>query len=233
MQSDQNRWENDKRVQVIHQEGVDAETQVQQQPLKQNVSPLLVVLIGVIIVLALAIVAVIIGQQLLPQNTVFPGGSMEAKQIESVKDEMATNQNEKAAQFGQDSSAVIVVSDTEASLIAEGDPLEGNWVRYDDEVHVAGMTVSVVNKGGVLEGHIIQMKDGIGVFNIGQVKWHNIRKISENRYELDDLFTHYNGNWTVGDVPSHITIIKSGQRLTLIADQIGPGSHQIWEKMTD
>ena len=36
MQSDQNRWENGKRVQVIHQEGVDADTQGQQQSLKQN-----------------------------------------------------------------------------------------------------------------------------------------------------------------------------------------------------
>ena len=234
MQSDQNRWENDKRVQSL-QEEPDVEVRGQQQQPRQNGSLLPIILIGAIIVLTVAIVIIVIGQQRPSQNNTVSNTTMGAQQVEATEGEITSEQAEEDARLEQDKNIGDVEGEmaTEADLIAEGDPLEGNWVRYDDDTHVAGMTVAVVNNGGVLEGHIIQMMDGIGVFNVGQVKWHNIKKVSENRYDLDDLFNINNGQaWYVADVPSHITIIKEGKRLTLVTDRKeGTGNHQIWEKM--
>ena len=237
MQSDQNRWENDKFTQVMRREDADTDANVEKQQPKLRLSPLLIILIGIIILLTLAIAVVVIRQQRSNQNNTGSNVTIGAQQVEVDKEEITSEQTDGDAIHEQDNNTddfeVDIVD--EAGLIAEGDPLEGNWVRYDDDTHVAGMTVAVVNNGGVLEGHIIQMMDGIGIFNVGQVKWHNIKKISENRYDLDDLFNINNGQtWSVSDIPSHITIIKDGQRLTLITDRTeGTGNHQIWEKMDE
>ncbi len=112
-------------------------------------------------------------------------------------------------------------------------PIEGVWVRQEDDTHVAGMTVEVKCVNGVLQGEIIDMDEGIGTFEVGLIKWYDIKKVGFGQYQLQSLIGiggssntyHYDG--TI----SHITVNRGGKSLSLTTPNSNvTGAFQIWIK---
>ncbi len=64
-------------------------------------------------------------------------------------------------------------------------PLEGEWERYGDDF--AGMRILIENHDGSFKAEIIQINDRIEGFEVGDIKWKNIKQINENQYEFEDL----------------------------------------------
>ena len=113
-------------------------------------------------------------------------------------------------------------------------PIEGVWVRQEDDVHVAGMVVKVERVNGALQGTIIAMDEGVGVFEVGLVKWMNIKKVGFGRYEWYDLLGKIDRNSTTpfhyeNDV-SHCTVSGNGHFFNLLCPTDGPGKYQVWIK---
>lgn len=67
------------------------------------------------------------------------------------------------------------------------DKLIGKWERYGDPL--AGMTIEVTNVGGSFKAEIVAAPDSIQLsgFYVGDIKWRDIKKIEENKYEYVDL----------------------------------------------
>ncbi len=114
-------------------------------------------------------------------------------------------------------------------------PIEGVWVRQEDDTRVAGMTVRVEKVNGILQGTIIDMNEGIGTFEVGLVKWMDIKKVGFGRYIWYDLigiggssdYYHYE------DTIASCTISRGGKRLDLYSPGAGTGKFQIWIKQKD
>ena len=74
------------------------------------------------------------------------------------------------------------------SSCKNNDKIIGTWERYGDDF--AGMRVKVVKEGEHIKGTIIfatdMSKELLG-FAEGDVKWKNIKKTTENKYEFEDL----------------------------------------------
>jgi len=67
------------------------------------------------------------------------------------------------------------------------DKLVGKWERYGDPL--AGMTIEITNIGGSFKAEIIASPDSVQQrgFFVGDIKWRDIKKIEENKYEYVDL----------------------------------------------
>lgn len=233
MQMNHHQWENDVQKPQIVEEALQSPTQ--RKASKKNV--LLIGVVGITL-LAIVLVVLIITRGQISEKAIVEASSQQITESEEdhvvlleqheAEEQASTNQQAYSAQTEQDQEGLPIIED---------EPLLGTWVRYDDDTHVAGMTVAVVNNGGSLEGHIVAMQDGIGEFYTGQVKWHDIVKVAENEYDLLDLFHHYDSNenfWSTGDAPSHISVIRNGTRLTLVTRRNeGTGNFQVWERMKE
>lgn len=128
---------------------------------------------------------------------------------------------------------VLAIIGTMFSVYIFGRRIEGTWVRQDDDTHVAGMTVEVKRVNGVLQGTIIDMTDGVGTFEVGLVKWYDLKRVGFGKYELYDLIGiggsstsyHYDG------ILSTIQILSGGQSLNVVNPKPGnTGNFQIWTK---
>ena len=67
------------------------------------------------------------------------------------------------------------------------DKLIGKWERFGDPL--AGMTIEITNIGGSFKAEIITSPDNVlerGFF-AGDIKWRDIKKIDDNKYEYVDL----------------------------------------------
>ena len=63
----------------------------------------------------------------------------------------------------------------------------GKWERFGDPL--AGMTIEITNIGGSFKAEIITSPDNVlerGFF-AGDIKWRDIKKIDDNKYEYVDL----------------------------------------------
>jgi len=67
------------------------------------------------------------------------------------------------------------------------DKLIGKWVRYGDMLQ--GMCIEIQNEGGSFKAEIVSEPDSImnSGFFVGDIKWRDIKKIAENKYEYVDL----------------------------------------------
>ena len=67
------------------------------------------------------------------------------------------------------------------------DKLVGKWERYGDPL--AGMTIEITNIGGSFKAEVIASPDSVQQrgFFVGDIKWRNIKRIEENKYEYVDL----------------------------------------------
>lgn len=67
------------------------------------------------------------------------------------------------------------------------DKLIGKWVRYGDTLE--GMCIQIQNEGGSFKAEIISEPETIMLsgFFVGDIKWRDIKKIAENKYEYVDL----------------------------------------------
>jgi hypothetical protein len=67
------------------------------------------------------------------------------------------------------------------------DKLIGKWERFGDQFK--GMTIQIKNEGGSFKAEIIETTDAIELngFVKGDIKWKDIKNISENKYEYQDL----------------------------------------------
>ena len=123
--------------------------------------------------------------------------------------------------------AVILIIVAVLCLYLFGRPIEGVWVRQEDDTHVAGMVVKVEKVNGTLQGTIIDMNEGIGKFDIGSVKWIEIRKTGFGRYELHDFDERVK---QYGELPSICTVLRGGKKLILTHSTTQTGGYQVWDK---
>lgn len=68
------------------------------------------------------------------------------------------------------------------------DNLVGKWLRYGDEF--SGIEIEIKDENGSFKAEITNIKLDIIEpipFVIGDIKWKGIKKISENKYEYEDL----------------------------------------------
>lgn len=231
MQMNHHQWENDvQKPQVVEE--------VQQPAAQSQISKKSILLIGVAVIalLAITLAVLLVARGQTSQNVMLEADVQQIAETETGHEDLLANQ--ESEELANENQLAHNEQMAQAGLpITEDEPLLGTWVRYDDDAHVAGMTVAVVNNGGSLEGHIVAMQDGIGAFYVGQIKWHSIVKVAENEYDILDLFHHYGANensWSIGDVPSHISVIRNGTRLTLVALRSeGTGNFQVWERMKE
>ena len=113
---------------------------------------------------------------------------------------------------------------------------EGIWVRCEDDSGLAGMTVEIRKRDGNLEGVIVAMGETTVPFQIGQVKWKDIRKVEIGKYTCYDLSYSYDKNaFYYGEAPSTIVIETGRKRMTLTVPRaldgsIQTGQYQTWEK---
>jgi hypothetical protein len=70
----------------------------------------------------------------------------------------------------------------------KNDKLIGSWERYDDAN--AGMKVQVLKEGESFKAAITFATDSNKLLGFveGDIKWKNIKKTTENRYEFEDLY---------------------------------------------
>ena len=129
-------------------------------------------------------------------------------------------------------SIVVLVFWGIIALYMFGRPIEGVWVRQmDDNSTLAGMTVVVKRDGSMLEGVIIEMPSNAYAFEVGQIKWHMIKKVGFGKYEYYDL-THADGTdqYYYG-TSSLLTVLPGGKQLTATTDgSSARGNYQIWVK---
>ena len=71
---------------------------------------------------------------------------------------------------------------------------EGIWVRYEDDSGLAGMSVEIRKNDGHLEGVIVAMGETTHPFQVGQVKWRDIRKVGIGKYTCYDLVYYSDEN---------------------------------------
>ena len=65
------------------------------------------------------------------------------------------------------------------------DKLIGKWERIGDRF--SGMQIIVKNENGSFKAEMIKTTDSIIGFVIGDIKWKNIKKITNDKYEFEDL----------------------------------------------
>jgi len=83
--------------------------------------------------------------------------------------------------------SIIFVSVLLFTSCQKKDKLIGKWERYGDEF--AGMKIQVVKEGESFKSSIIFATDNckLSGFVEGDIKWKNIKKTSENKYEFESL----------------------------------------------
>ncbi len=128
----------------------------------------------------------------------------------------------------------IVVIAIILSIYIFARPIEGVWIRQqDDNSTLAGMTVEVKKNNGSIDGTIIAMPEGAETFEVGQVKWFNMKKVGFGVYQGQSLGAyedtggcvyHYDNN------VSTMTILHGGDKLTLVSPDVEKGGFQIWIK---
>lgn len=127
---------------------------------------------------------------------------------------------------------VVLVSLCLIALYVLGRPIEGTWTRQaDDNSTLAGMKVQVRRDGALLEGEIVEMPANAYAFEVGQIKWHMIKKVGFGKYEYYDL-THADGTdqYYYG-TSSLLTVLPGGKQLTVTTDgSSARGNYQIWVK---
>lgn len=116
---------------------------------------------------------------------------------------------------------------------------EGIWVRYEDDSGLAGMSVEIRKNDGHLEGVIVAMGETTHPFQVGQVKWKDIRKVGIGKYTCYDL-AHYQDEegedaFHYDETPSTIIVETGSKRMNLKAPQNPKyqeqtGLNQTWEK---
>ena len=113
-----------------------------------------------------------------------------------------------------------------------GHPVEGVWIRQDDDTHVAGMTVEVIKTSGVYEGLIISMPDDAWTFHQGQIKWRDIRKIGFGQYECQSLAGTDEMGYHYPEAKAIITVLDGGNKMTLVHEDntTSTGKYQVWIK---
>ncbi|MDP1623783.1 MAG: hypothetical protein Q8M08_15765 [Bacteroidales bacterium] len=81
----------------------------------------------------------------------------------------------------------ILISISLLTSCKKEDKLVGNWERYGDRFE--GMKIHVVKEGESFKASIVFVTDSIklGGFVVGDIKWKNIKKITDNKYEFEDL----------------------------------------------
>lgn len=233
MQMNHHQWENDVQKPQIVEEALQSPTQSKTS--KKNI--LLIGLVGIAL-LAIILLVLIIARGQTSEKAIVEAAPQQITESEEDHAVLLDKQEaEEQSSTNQQAYSIQTDQSQEGLPISEDEPLLGTWVRYDDDTHVAGMTVAVVNNGGSLEGHIVAMQDGIGEFYTGQIKWHNIVKVAENEYELMDLTHHYGTNeaeyWGT-EHTAHISVIRNGTRLTLVSRRNeGTGNFQVWERLKE
>ncbi len=143
-----------------------------------------------------------------------------------------TGQNNKKALIIAGSATAIVIA-VLLSVYMFARPIEGIWVRQTDTNYtVAGMTVEVRRNGRALEGVIISMPEGAEAFEVGQIKWFNIRKVGFGRYSFQDL-THSDssGSYYYHRESDILAVSSGGKNLSIITSQPDQkGHYQVWLK---
>lgn len=153
-----------------------------------------------------------------------------AAAFESATDNKGIQISKKGLLLG--GSLLIIIFLGIIALYIFGRPIEGTWVRQmDDNSTLAGMTVEVKRDGNILEGTIISMPEGAIGFEVGQIKWFQIKKVGFGKYEFYDLIHHETtGTYSYGTT-SILTVLQGGNQLTLATDGSNSrGNFQVWVK---
>ena len=123
---------------------------------------------------------------------------------------------------------------TMVGLYSFGRRLEGVWIRQpDDNTNAKGMVVVVSKVDGIYQGEIIEMGNDSRLFEVGQIKWKNIRKVGFGQYECNDLIGEADTQrYYYDESLSYIKVLNGGEHLTLAArsDTTSSGRYQIWIK---
>ena len=99
-------------------------------------------------------------------------------------------------------SLMLIVTLTILSCNKKSDLLSGKWVRQDRSLE--GMVVNVVKVNNTtFYGKIVNTNYSYN-FSKGETKWNNIKQLSENQFEIDDLLK--GGNPETQYRKSHLTI---------------------------
>ena len=129
-------------------------------------------------------------------------------------------------------SIIVLVILGLLAIYMYGRSVEGIWVRQmDDNSTLAGMTVEVKRDGAMFEGVIIDMPSNAYAFEVGQVKWHLIKKVGFGKYEYYDLSNTDGTNNYFYDSVCSLTVLPGGKQLTIsTSGSNARGNHQIWIK---
>jgi len=104
------------------------------------------------------------------------------------------------------------------------DKLIGTWERYGDDL--AGMKVKVVKEGETMKGVIVFMPYKHR-FVEGDIKWKNIKKITKNKYEFEDLYKIAD-NWeNIVEINYHWTSIELVSEDEIYTRRFAKGSESV------
>ncbi len=117
------------------------------------------------------------------------------------------------------------------SVYAFARPIEGVWIRQQDDTRNMGLVVAVRKDGNSFFGEIIEAKGTD--FENGQIKWMNIKKVGFGRYKCYDLHAG-SGIYNYKNITSTMVVNSGGKTMTIFTDQktADSGQFQIWHKDT-
>lgn len=109
--------------------------------------------------------------------------------------------------------------------------IDGTWVRVYDDNNLRGMTVQVDQINGVIVNPMSNIDQGL-IFEQGEIKWKNIKKIGWGKYVIEDLTCNAETQ-KKGYVNSIVDVSINGRKMTLQVpptEKIASGRYQVWEK---
>lgn len=69
------------------------------------------------------------------------------------------------------------------------DPLIGTWERFGE--FDPGMRIKIYKTNNSMNAEIVKRADNDTLFEVGDIKWKNITKVNDNRYEFVNLRKFY------------------------------------------
>jgi hypothetical protein len=127
---------------------------------------------------------------------------------------------------------IVIISFTKCG---KKDILLGKWERISDEYK--GMQVSVIkNNDQSYSATIVNRPNNPNSFNVGDVKWKDIKESGEDRYVFFDLYKTLNLNEDANSNYRETTMIIIGDTLktrVFSKENESVGTNQMWIKINE
>ena len=113
------------------------------------------------------------------------------------------------------------------------DPLIGTWERYGP--YDPGMRIKILKTNNSMNAEIVKRADNDTTFEVGDIKWKNITKVNDNRYEFSNLTKYpipFGSLFENKYQDAYLTIVNDTikMRLSSKGNELG-GTEQPWKRV--